>query len=719
MKSTKFLILLLAALLAMGLFVACGAPAEDAAAPAGDDAAAAESDAETASTESGAEIAAPIAFTEGEAPGTGEELVTYPLEDLLRYEALDSYQQSPFLDQFVADGTLPAVEERLPSEPMVIPTSGMSSGIGEYGGTWRDFAGVPTEGWNLCAGQTQGWYGINYIYSEALVDSAPTFMRSDAVEPLPNIATGWEWNEDGTELTMELMQGVKWSDGDPFDVEDIMFTWEDNILDANVNSWTSRSTWQIDGEDITLEAVDDYTIKWTFPQPFPVARLFDMDFLDFTICPAHQLKPLHPTYNDEADYESYEAGLPADALPAVTLGPWAAVEYRTDEFMVMRRNPYYWKVDEAGRQLPYLDEVTFEKGESGLGRTLGTLAGSIDHTNLENPSSYVEATRRVQEEDAHFTINWGPEALGFPLEMNLSATLGVDNDRDTALRELFRDLRFRQAVSYALDRDGIAQTVIRGPFLRGFPGGLVPGASEWDIDSVVYYPYDVASAEALLDELGLEDTDGDGTRNFPSGPLADQNLVIELNTDEAAPATQQVGEAIVALLGEVGIQMNVNVLQGPAGTDAEESGQWEMRVTRTGQEWLTPFTRCTELAPVRNERPRWHRAIEGEDRELLDFEQEMIDIVNEFCLEPDSEARAALMSEYNRLFTENVYNVGTVIGRYGLAMAERFENIPTGAPPFFYHWTWGNVRPEQMWIAPDRQGEAPETRPDTIPVYDN
>ncbi len=716
MKTTKLLTLLLAAMLALGL-LACGAPAADEATAPADSESAADGDAETASTEGGAALAQPIAFAEGVAPGTGEELVTYPLEDLLRYETLDSYQQAPVLDQFVDDGTLPPVEERLPVEPMVIPTSGMSSGPGVYGGTWRDFSGVPTEGWNLCAGQTQGWYGINYIYSEALVDSAPTFMRSDAVEPLPNIAKNWTWSEDGLELTMELMEGVKWSDGDPFDAEDIMFTWEDNILDPNVNSWTSRTSWQIDGEDISLEALDDYTIMWTFPQPFPVARLFDMDFLDFTICPAHVLKPFHPTFTDGADYESYEAALPSDALPPVSLGPWIPVEYRTDEFMVMRRNPYYWKVDEAGNQLPYLDEVTFEKGESGLGRTLGTLAGSLDHTNLENPSSYVEATSRVQDEDAHFTINWGPEALGFPLEMNLSANLGVDNERDQALRDLFRDLRFRQAVSYALDRDGIAQTVIRGPFLRGFPGGLVPGAAEFDINSVVYYPYDAASAEALLTELGLEDTDGDGVRNWTTGPLEGENMVIELITGEAAPATQQVGEAVAALLGQVGIQLNISVLQGPAETDAIESGQWEMLISRTGQEWLTPFTRCRDLAPISAESPGWHR--EGsEPRELLDFEVEMVDIVSEFCLEPDSDARAELMSEYNRLFTENVYNVGTVIGRYGLAMAERFENIPTGAPPFFYHWTWGNVRPEQMWVPTDRQGEAPETRPDTIPMYE-
>ncbi len=162
-------------------------------------------------------------------------------------------------------------------EPQVFLASGMSSGLGEYGGVWRDFSACPTEGWNLGAGQTQGWFGINIIYVEGLLKSGPIFMRNDAIEPFPNLAKSWEWNEDGTELTMELIEGAKWSDGEPFDATDVMFTWEHMILDPNVNSQTSRSTWQIEGEDVMLEGVDDYTIKWTFPVAFPVQLFFSMD----------------------------------------------------------------------------------------------------------------------------------------------------------------------------------------------------------------------------------------------------------------------------------------------------------------------------------------------------------------------------------------------------------------------------------------------------------
>ena len=91
-------------------------------------------------------------------------------------------------------------------------------------------------------------------------------------------------------------------------------------------------------------------------------------------------------------------------------------------------------------------------------------------------------------------------------------------------------------------------------------------------------------------------------------------------------------------------------------------------------------------------------------------------IVNEFALEPDSAKRLELMKEYNRIFTENVYNIGVVTGSYGLALAERFKNIPVGTPTFLYQWTWANAQPDAVWVAPEAQLE--EIRPETIPVYE-
>lgn len=721
-KRTSRIFLVLSVLVVVSMIItACGSadPAasdtqEEAAAPA----------AEGATESSGAEAAAeemamevdlsPSEYPEPQLIMGSREVQKLPLDQILTYKALDSYTEPDWVSDLVADGVLPPVEERLPLEPRVILESGMSDGLGVYGGVWRDFSACPTEGYNRGAGQSAGWFGIEAAAFASLLKSGPIYRRSDALEPLPYLAKSWEWSEDGFELTMNLIEGAKWSDGHPFTTEDILFTWEDMIVDTNVQSPKGASAWVFDDEMTQLEVMDDYTFKFIFPVAFPVQAFFQMDEGDFHISPAHILKPLHPKYNSEMDYVDFEAAMPPDETPVV-LGEFVPVEYITDELMILRRNPYYWGVDEAGNQLPYLDEVVFEKGPSGVGRTLSTLAGSADHSNLENPSTFIETLKRAEEDDAHFYVEWGPETLGFSIKLNLSTSLGVKDERDTAVRELFRDVRFRKAVSFALDREGISQSILRGPFLRGWAGGLFPGSSYFDRNTVAYFNNNPEAAAALLAELGFEDTDGDGTLNWPTERLASgENLVLALVTSEDAEETQTVGDAAVTLLGDLGVQINVRPLNSAARREMNEAGEWEMRVDRDGQTFAVPFTRCRELAPIEKEFS-FHR--EGaEPRELLDFEQELIDIVTAFCAQPDTDVRRQLMAEYNQITTENVYFMGVFVGRYGLAAAKRFKNVPAGMPVFMYNWTWENVMPEQVWVDPAQQID--QLRPGVIPTYE-
>ncbi len=663
-----------------------------------------------------ADLQAPVEYPEGKVMPGGREAKTFAVSEMFVYKTLPSYSQPAWMDTLVQDGVLPPVAERLPKEPQVQLTGGMSDGIGTYGGVWRDFSAVPTEGWNLGAGQTQGWFGINAIFDEPLVITGPLFLRNDGVEPLPNLAKSWEWQEDGTVLIMHLIEGAKWSDGDPFDSDDVMFTWEDMILDPNVRSWTRDSSWQIDGQSVTLEALDNYTLKWTFPTAYPLAMMYNMSELNFYISPSHWLKSKHPKYNKDMDYVSFENCMPPTDLPVPTMGPWAAVSYKTDEFMVLRRNPYYWKVDEEGRQLPYLDEVTFQKGTSGVGRTMGTMAGSLDHDNVENPEVFVEVMKKTTDPNSHFYLEWGPELLAFDLELNLSVNLGVKDERDAALRDLFRDLRFRKALSYAIDRDGIGQALIRGSLLRPFAGGLFPGCPYFDRASVVYYPYDVASAKTLLAEIGFKDTDNNGILNWADGPLAGQDLVIQLVNHEDQAASGVIAETLVNMFLAVGIQVNYRPVTSAIGDQNINAGVWEMRVFRPAQEFAVPFARWNQIAPIMSTNPLWHRA-GAEPRELLPFENDLIRLATEFSQETDFAKQQALMFEYNKIFTKNCYNIGLVIGRYGLVLARRFKNIPVGTPSFMYQWDWNNWRAEQVWVTPEDAAKYPETAPNTIPVY--
>ena len=641
-----------------------------------------------------------------------------PISELVTYKALPEYHEPEWVTKLVEAGDLPPVADRLPKEPKVILAAGMSDGIGVYGDVWRDFSACPTAGWNNGAGVTSGWFGIesmSFNY-QALVKTGPLFRADQDLEPFPNLAKSWDWSDDGLQLTMHLIEGAKWSDGAPFTADDVMFTWEDLINDPQiVRNGVKGDAFNLDGQPSILEKVDDYTIQWTFAVPFPRNLFYIMDEGDFNISPAHVLQALHPKNDTSMDYKSFQDALPPDLLPAVTMGPWVPVEYKTDELLIMRRNPYFWTVDEEGNQLPYIDEAVYQKGPSGVGRTLCTLAGGCDHTNLENPSSeFVEALKRQQEPDAQFIMSWGPEDLVFDLWLNQSETLGITSDRDKAVRELFREDKFRQALSHAMDRDGIAQSIMRGPFLRAHPGGLFPASPEYDRESVVYYPFNVDRANELLAEIGLVDTDGNGVLNFPAdGPGAGEDVIVALNTSQDAQETQIVGDQLVAMFAAVGIKVNARPLTSQASTDVRTSGEWDMTMDRTA-DFDLPFKNCANLAPMTKNTPNWNRQGEGE-RVLRDWEQDLVETVTAYCAEQDPVARKALINHYNYVFTLHNYSLGTIIGRKGLALAARFKNVPGGTPPYMYQWVEDAIMSETIWTPLEEQNE--QVRPETIPVY--
>jgi len=268
-------------------------------------------------------------------------------------------------------------------------------------------------------------------------------------------------------------------------------------------------------------------------------------------------------------------------------------------------------------------------------------------------------------------------------------------------------------LSYATDRDGIAQSIMRGPFLRGWAGGLYPGAPDFDRESVVYYPYDVASANALLDEIGLMDTDGDGTREWTTGPMAGQPVVLQLIASQDQAETQSIAEALVNQWGAVGIKINMKISDSQTITDGNVAGTWEIQVHRDDQPFALPFVNPTFLAPITSSF-RWQ--VEGATpRNLMDFEPQLVDLVTQYRSTFDPQGRKDLMSQYNHIFTENVYDLGIFVGRYGLGTAKRVRNVPDGTPVFMYQWVEDAILLDTLWTPVDEQ--LPQNRPNEVPVY--
>jgi len=636
------------------------------------------------------------------------------ISDIMEYKALPEYHEPQWVtDQFVKTGKLPAVKDRLPKEPLVYKTANEPDGTGVYGDVMRHVIGGRPQGWNYAAGQIQGWGGIDIGMYECLTRTGPLFeVKANELEPMPNLAKSWDWSTDGHVLTMHLIEGAKWSDGVPFTADDVMFYWEDNIKDPNVKPLNSAGPDSF-GVGTTLEKVDDYTVKWTFKDAFPKQYLYTMAYGGFCPLPAHLLKPQHPKYSKNT-YDQYQNAFPPEYLNFPVMGAWVPVEYRADDIVVMRRNPYYWKVDEKGNQLPYLDEMTY-KLSTWADRDVQAVAGTGDFSNLEQAESYVEALKRSADKSAPARLAFGARTIGYSIYMNYSANgWGEPDARAEAVRNLDRNLDFRLAITSAIDRQHLGDSLVKGPFTAIYPGGLYAGTAFYDKASTVYYPFDVNVAKAQLEKAGLKDTDGNGVLNFPKDVAGGQDVSITLLANSDYQTDKNLAEGVVASLEKIGIRVIVDLVSGSNMTATQNSGKWDWQIYRNGSELISVVQNTANIAPTGPQTSPFHRAGTDGSVDLLPFEKDMVDVVNKFISETDNAKRVELMKQYQKLYTENVYTVGLTQYPGALIINKRFANIPPGAPIFMFNWAEDNIIRERVFVPTDKQQNY-ELHPKTLP----
>lgn len=635
------------------------------------------------------------------------------IADVYEYKALPAYHEPDFVKAFVDAGKLPPVAERLPKEPMVFKAANMPDGIGVYGDVMRHVIGGRPEGWNYMAGQSQGWGGIDIGTMECLTRTGPLFeIKAEELAPMPNLAKSWEWSEDGHKLTMHLIEGAKWSDGVPFSSDDIMFYWEDNIVDPNVSPLNGSSP-ETFGVGTTLEALDANTIVWTFKDAFPKQYIYQMAYGTFCPGPAHIFKPLHPKYSSNT-YDQYKNAIKPEYMNIPVMGAWVPVEYRPDDIVVMRRNPYYWKVDENGNQLPYLNEVHYRLS-TWSDRDVQAVAGTGDFSNLEQAEGYVEALKRSADPSAPARLQFGARTIGYTLYPNLSGNgWGEPDARGQAVRELNRNDDFRKAISYALDRQRLGEALVKGPFTAIYPGGLYAGTTYYDKDSTVYYPFSLDSAKELLAKAGLVDTDGNGVLNFPAGTAGGADVEITLLANADYQTDKNLAEGVIAMMEPLGIRVIANFLTGNQRDATEQAGKYDWRVARNGSELISVVQNTVALAPTGPQISNSHRAGTDGTMDLLPFEQQLVDTVNAFIATDDAAKRTDLMKQYQKLYTENLFGIGLTQYPGALIINKRFANIPAGAPIFMFNWAEDNIIRERVFVPADKQ-QGYELHPNTLP----
>ena len=538
------------------------------------------------------------------------------LKDAMEFRAFDSYQESPLISsgQFPIDEipylkgkTLEPVAERLPKTPKVIKAAAMPDGIGVYGGTWRDFSAYPPVSYNWGSGLSTGAFGLDDMYFEPLIgDFKATFLEEGMV-PQPNLAVSWEWSEkesgDGVILTVHLLEGVRWSDGVEFTVDDVLFTYYDVYRDGNVPA--TISGWSVGGVYAELEKIDDYTFNIHLPKK--TNQIF-YGLMKLNPKPKHVYEEYHPKYNPEATYEDFRNAFMVPSVPVV-LGPFIPYLFKTDEVAELIRNPYYFKVDEEGKQLPYLDRIHYIFGKETAQSTLQLMAGNIDWANMDDPSQFPTWMANRQRGNYRVVIPEAHEVYTLRLNYMTWEESMQEPERDREVRNIFRNLKFRQAMSHAIDRERIMTLFGPAPVLSVAPvAGISPLSSSTTLKSSCY-TYDIDKASALLDEIGLIDVDGDGLRDYPAdSPLAGQTFTFTILASSDANDIRTMAELVCRELQKVGLDAQLRVQNPNLIASRQDAGTYDITIDR-GSSGATPLANLDTLAPITQSSPAWHMPV--------------------------------------------------------------------------------------------------------------
>ncbi len=472
-----------------------------------------------------------------------------------------SYNESPMLAAKVASGDLPAVSDRLPENPDVVTPI---NEVGEYGGTMR--VGF--------TGSNPGWGGLWYITGwENLVSWAPDFSGV-----VPNIAESWDVSDDVKTYTFHLRKGMKWSDGVDFTADDIMFYINDILYNSELSIGGPVADWlpAEDRDGFKATKIDDYTVEFSFPNPYGTFLyiLAEWNGRHLTWFPMHYLKQFHKDYNPDgidalvAAEEGVEdwvglfnkkASGPTDDtnnyfnnLDRPLLFPWIPTSVLGGSTqMTMERNPYYWKVDTEGNQLPYVDNIAGISYQDNEARTLAMVSGDLDY--VKDPGGSAERVTYFDAIDS-----------GSPLAISDAVSDGGTtntiqfnrNTKDAALAEIFANKDFRIGMSYAINRPEIIEIVYFG---QGTPSQAAPLDSSPLYNEQLanqYTDYDVDMANQYLDKVA-PDKNADGIRLMPNGdPLS---FVFTVSNDLSYGTNWvQTAELLIGYWKAVGVDVQLN-----------------------------------------------------------------------------------------------------------------------------------------------------------------
>ena len=585
--------------------------------------------------------------------------------------AITSFAQSPYLD----DRDLPPVEERLPDDPVVIQPY---QSIGKYGGTVR----IPI--WD-------SWQFFNWEHALTL--------SADMRNVLPNLAESWSLSEDGRITTVRLRPGVKWSDGAPLTADDFWFRLVHVWMDPEMSPIVYRLV-----QGCEFVKIDDLTFQYVFPEPNPMFANFFAQYGSHFVDPMHFFKQYHPAFRDRdelaalveekgfvtwmAMYGAYRGWGNEEAVRVPTLRAYKVVQ-RTPTKMRLERNPYYFKIDPAGNQLPYIDAIdAIILLENSPMIAFQAATGQLDFAAFALKTQDIPLLKLGEVKGLNKVHIWHRVHVS---DVAIQPNYNYDDPKYRDLLWGKGERRFVRALSHAIDRDQMNEVIYFG---RGVPSQVTAHpSSRWYEErfAQAHIRYDPDYARALLDELGLHDVDGDGLREYPDGTTL--TIVFEYLDFETPKEITM--ELVRDYWREVGVDMRLKSVERSLQSERAQANKMQMTLWHADKvtdilfplvpDWFYPHRSGWDIA-LWNHWARYYQTkgeLGEEPPPLVRNLQHWGDRLREATTEEHRTKAAKTLLE---AAAENLWTIGTVgQAPHPVVVSTRLKNVTeTGI------WGWDN-----------------------------
>jgi ABC-type dipeptide/oligopeptide/nickel transport system permease component/ABC-type transport system substrate-binding protein len=616
--------------------------------------------------------------------------------------------EAPILAELVHEGKLPPLAERVGPEPLVL--EGVD-GPGHYGGTWHRLAINPED--------LEGVLHTRLSYV-SLVRWSP-----EGYPIVPHLAKSWTASPDQRVWTFTLRRGLRWSDGHPFTTDDILFWWEQEVLGIQSDTLSDPSFMRQAGKLGRMEKVDDLTVRFSFDEPNglfleKLASAFDY------FRPVHYLRKYHPLLGDQRLIADTMRAMNLPSAQAVykrmqhrlnpehpRLWPWIYCDYRASAPQAIVRNPYYFAVDSAGNQLPYLDRVLIDikdKAMISAAAAGGEISMQLRHLDFEDYTLLASEAPR----QGYRLLHWF-NATRTLAQISPNENRRVDPARpETAWKHrLLNEKTFRQALSLAINRREIIAAVYNGVGepAQNSPGADSPYGNEHHFHA--FTAFDPARASRLLDALDLARRDRDGFRTFPDGTRMTWflNLAASFPPDSAQLVADHWGKVGIRTVVQIHVRTLWQVEQAALEHDFTFWPGLEEYMPMLEPRYYVPTNGSSFFAPAWG---RWYQkgGLRGDPAahqpgleapppghparramELYDLAQTA----------PTPAARLDYFREILDLAADNVWSISLATPPPALVVVKNgFHNVPTRALSGYFYMTPANTGMETYyWDTPN------------------